>query len=78
MSAYVDDELGLEERRRFERHADLCPECGPMRRTLLWLKRELRGLRSTPERSVASAVIERWNDSERAHASSDRGERDGW
>lgn len=78
MSAYVDDELGLRERRRLERHAELCPECGPMRQTLLWLKRELRGLRQAPERSVAPAVIDRWIASERERAASGGGERDGW
>ncbi len=78
MSAYVDDDLGLKDRGRFERHTELCPECGRMRRTLLWLKHELRGLRNTPERSVAPAVIERWIDGERERASFGGGERDGW
>jgi len=76
MSAYIDGELDAEDRRRLERHADLCPECGPMRRTLVWLTRELRDLRRGPERSVAPGVIERWMERERA--SSRGGDRDGW
>jgi len=78
MSAYVDGELDAAERRRLERHADRCPECGPMRRTLLRLLHELRDLRAGPTRSVAPGVIEHWIEREPGHAPSaggDRGDR---
>ena len=68
MSAYLDGELGTEERRRLQRHTDLCPECGPTLRTLVRLTRELRGLRRSPQRSVAPGVIERLIESERIFA----------
>ncbi len=76
MSAYLDGELGAEERRRLERHSDLCPECGPMLRTLVRLTHELRDLRRRPERSVAPGVIERWMETERTFPGG--AERDGW
>jgi anti-sigma factor RsiW len=59
MSRYVDDDMSPRERARLERHADLCPECGPLRRAMLWLVSELRELRVRPERSIAPEVIER-------------------
>jgi len=70
MSAYVDGDLNAKERHRLERHAALCPECGPMRRTLMRLTRELRHLRAGPGESVAPGVIERWIESVRERASS--------
>jgi anti-sigma factor RsiW len=60
MSHYVDGELSPRQRRRLEAHARLCPECGPLKRTLTVLVWELRELgRSRPARSVASGVIQR-------------------
>jgi hypothetical protein len=61
MSDYVDGELSPRERRRLEAHARLCPECGPLRRTLTVLVWELRelGRARRPVRSVAPGVIER-------------------
>ena len=76
MNAYVDGDLDARERRRLERHADVCPECGPMRRTLVRLTRELRQLGRPPERSVAPGVIARWIEDDREYASSDGGEAD--
>ena len=60
MHYYLDDELSERERRRLLRHADLCPECGPMLRSLVLLLFELRELgRPEPPDKVAPAVIER-------------------
>ena len=64
MSAYVDDDLSARQRQRVERHADLCPECGPLRRALLRLTAALRDLRRPPDRSVAGSVIRRLGESE--------------
>jgi len=58
MSDYVDGDMSFRDRERLERHADLCPECGPLRRALFWLTVELRELRRPPERSIAPRVIE--------------------
>lgn len=62
ISEYVDDELSHRQRRRIERHADLCPECGPLRRALLRLTAALRDLRSPPDSSIAPNVIRRLRD----------------
>jgi len=59
ISRYVDEDMSPRARERLERHADLCPECGPLRRAMLWLVSELRELRPPPERSIAPEVIER-------------------
>jgi anti-sigma factor RsiW len=77
MSAYVDGDLSGEQRRRLERHANLCPECDPMRRTLMRLTLELRHLRADPWESVAPRVIERWIESDRERASSGGGDHGG-
>jgi anti-sigma factor RsiW len=60
VSDYFDGELSESQRRRLLAHAELCPECGPMLRTLaimLWELRELR--RRAPEVSVVPRVLER-------------------
>ena len=60
MSDYIDGELSPRQQRRLEAHTRLCPECGPLRRTLMVLVWELRELgRREPSRSVIAAVIER-------------------
>jgi anti-sigma factor RsiW len=60
MSDYVDRELLPRRRRRLEAHARLCPECGPLRRSLIVLVWELRQLgRARPTETVAGGVIER-------------------
>jgi hypothetical protein len=59
MSDYIDEDVTSRERRRFEAHASLCPECGPLLRGLLAMLHALRGLRAEPSRSVAPSVIER-------------------
>ena len=59
MSDYVDGELSPRQRRRIERHADLCPECGPLRRALLRLTVALGDLRSPADLSIAPTVIRR-------------------
>ena len=60
MHDYLDDDLSPGERLRLLRHAELCPECGPMLRSFVVLLFELRELRrrQQPE-TVAPAVIER-------------------
>lgn len=59
MSDYLDGELRPSERRRLERHADICPECGPTLRTLAVVVSELRRLRRAERASVAAGVVER-------------------
>jgi anti-sigma factor RsiW len=58
MSDYVDGDRSAAQRRRLERHADLCPECGPLRRALMWLVVELRELRRPPDRSIVPDVVD--------------------
>jgi anti-sigma factor RsiW len=58
-SVYLDGELGANERERLEQHVHWCPEC---RRMLESLRRTLKGLmmlRSTPEETIAPAIIDR-------------------
>jgi hypothetical protein len=71
MSDYVDGDMSFLDRERLERHADLCPECGPLRRALFWLTVELREPRWPPERSIAEQVIERLRAAEPDRASQD-------
>jgi anti-sigma factor RsiW len=61
MSDYIDGKLSSRARRRLEAHARLCPECGPLRRSLTVLVWELRelGRAAPPARAVAARVIER-------------------
>lgn len=59
LSDYLDGELRLGERRRLERHADICPECGPALRTLAVVVSELRRLRRPRRASIAPRVVER-------------------
>ena len=68
MSAYVDGDLSPSQRQRLERHADLCPECGPLRRALPWLAVELRDLRRPADHSIAPEVIDNLRSSELEHA----------
>jgi anti-sigma factor RsiW len=73
MSEYVDGDMPPRERERLERHADLCPECGPLRRALFWLTIELRELRRQPERSIAPQVIEHIRAADPDHAQTETG-----
>ena len=73
MSDYIDGDMSLREGERLERHADLCPECGPLRRALAWLTIELRELRRRPERSIAPQVIEHLRAAEPEHARNQSG-----
>jgi hypothetical protein len=60
MHDYLDDELSRRERLRLLRHADLCPECGPMLRSFVVVFLELRELgRRDRSNTVASGVIDR-------------------
>jgi anti-sigma factor RsiW len=60
MSDYIDGDLSPRRQRRLEAHTRLCPDCGPLRRTLTVLVWELRELgRRRPARSVAPGVIQR-------------------
>jgi hypothetical protein len=61
MSDYIDGELAPRQERRLEAHARLCPDCGPLRRSLtvlVWELRELGRVRSRGT-TVAGGVIER-------------------
>ena len=61
MSDYVDGELAPRQQRRLEAHAQLCPDCGRLRRSLtilVWELRELGRVRSTGT-TVPGGVIER-------------------
>jgi anti-sigma factor RsiW len=63
VSPYLDGELSARQRRRLEAHAELCPDCGRLLRTLtltLWELRELG--RRAAHRSVAPGVVERLRD----------------
>ena len=71
ISDYVDGMISEAQRGRIERHADLCPECGPLRRALLRLTAALRELRRPLGRSIAPKVIQRLRDSEHDRSSSD-------
>ncbi len=57
LSDYLDDELTPAERRRLERHADICPECGPLLRALTVTVFRLRQLRFRRPGSVAPRVV---------------------
>lgn len=61
MSDFVDGALSGRLRRRIDRHADACPECGPLRGALVRLVGELRRLRTsvTADRSIAPLVVAR-------------------
>jgi len=73
MSDYIDGDMSPRERERLDRHAYLCPECGPLRRALLWLVIELRELRRRPEHSISPQVIEHVRAAEPEHAQSGTG-----
>jgi hypothetical protein len=60
LSDYIDGVLPPRQQRRLEAHARLCPDCGPLRRSLTLLVWELRQLgRARPRGTVTSDVIER-------------------
>ena len=59
MSDYIDEDMTSRRRARFEAHASICPECGPLLRGLLTMVHALRRLRAEAGRSVAPSVIER-------------------
>jgi hypothetical protein len=59
ISDYVDGALTPAERGRLRRHADICEECGPLLRSLLWLVSALRMLGAPPEESIVPGVLER-------------------
>jgi hypothetical protein len=61
MSDYIDGELAPRQQRRLEAHARLCPDCGPLRRSLtvlIWELRELGRIRARGA-TVVGGVIER-------------------
>jgi anti-sigma factor RsiW len=66
MSEYVDGELSTRQRRRIGRHADECPECGPLRRSLTRLVAELNAMRaiSSGRTELARAVIQHVRDAD--------------
>ncbi len=56
-SEYLDGELGLGERRRVELHAEDCPECRELLRSLRVLVRALGTIRGDEARLVAGIVL---------------------
>jgi anti-sigma factor RsiW len=59
ISDYLDDGLTAADRQRLRRHADRCPECGPLLRSLLRLVGALRALRPPAHTNVVSEILER-------------------
>jgi anti-sigma factor RsiW len=59
MSQYIDGELGSRERRRLDRHTDICPECRRALRTLSVVVSALRGLRRPEQAGVGPRVVQR-------------------
>lgn len=59
ISNYVDGDLDVHNRRRLRRHAEICEECGPVLRSLLFLMGALRLLGPPPHASVVPGVLER-------------------
>lgn len=67
MSQYIDGELDLRRAARVARHADDCPECGPLLRSLRRLVAELHELDDPTWPRMAPRVLERLHaDDERA------------
>lgn len=64
LSDHLDGELTPEQHRRLERHAELCPECGPLLRALTVTIFRLRQLRVRRREPVAPRVIERLRDAQ--------------
>lgn len=60
LSAHVDGELNPSERRRIDRHAAECPECGPVLRGMVTIRAVLLsvGRSERDEPSVVPAVLE--------------------
>jgi anti-sigma factor RsiW len=56
---YLDDDLTAGGRGRLERHAGICPECGPMLAAFVRLLTGLRALRPASRPAVATAVVGR-------------------
>lgn len=65
LSAYVDDELAPDERRRVRRHVADCPDCGHAERSLRAVLRRLRGLAGRKPHGLAASSIERVREAER-------------
>lgn len=59
ISDYIDGDLARIEQRRLTRHADTCPECGPLLRSLLRVVGALHTLRESQEPSIVPSVLER-------------------
>lgn len=59
LSDYIDGELTLRARRRLQRHADGCPDCGPTLRSLIRVVHALRTLPGSDRPSIAPMVIAR-------------------
>ena len=59
LSAYLDAELGDEERARVEDHVGICPHCSRVLATLRRTLDRLRDLPAGPQPEVAEGVIER-------------------
>lgn len=62
LSAYLEQQLTPEERRRVELHASICPNCTRVLQTLRRMLEGLHMLRAQPQTGVAESVIERLRD----------------
>jgi hypothetical protein len=72
MSDYLDGVLSVRRRRRLARHAERCPDCGPMLRGLMRVTTVLRSLgrMSTVDASVVPSVLDRVREEPLAASSS--------
>jgi anti-sigma factor RsiW len=59
ISDYVDGDLRASDSRRLVRHAEICEECGPLLRSLLFLVGALRMLGPPAHPSVVPGVLAR-------------------
>lgn len=69
LRAYLDGELSTGRRRRIERHAEECEDCGRLLASLQRLRRGLAGLRAPGGDRMARRVISRLRADHRERAS---------
>jgi anti-sigma factor RsiW len=64
LSAYLEEQLTPEERRRVEAHTSICPNCTRVLQTLRRMLDGLHMLKAQPETGLADSVIDRLRDEE--------------
>jgi anti-sigma factor RsiW len=72
ISEYIDGGLAPAEQWRLRRHVEICQECAPLLRSLLWLVGALRALAGPPEPTVVPGVLEQLR-AEGFHSAGDDG-----